>query len=222
MGREDWDRDHQAAKSAKAGVLPHQVAVRHLIRAADLNDPAPVERQIEGSRQIREHVLDADRLSQGSDPSGGDHHREPFDQRPDHFERQAARAEDDRGPKLERGNTRLAEDSTDRLAAPEMGRQFPAVAQPAQVDDAAHTARASGRHQRLGSRSLLVLKGAGRAHGMGQEIHRVDPGPGSLNGRRVGEISAHHFGTRPNPPREVFRAPGQATEPFTASLQHRE
>jgi hypothetical protein len=71
------------------------------------NTPVTSSRRIERGEQIRDHVLDCDRLRARADPARRDHHRQALDERADHLERQAARADDDRRPQLDRRHAGL-------------------------------------------------------------------------------------------------------------------
>ena len=60
--RRERDAEQRAPEAGLTRVLPHQVCVRDAVGAADLEQPALLELEVEGGEQIREHVLDRDRL----------------------------------------------------------------------------------------------------------------------------------------------------------------
>ena len=60
--RRERDADHGAPEADLTRVLPHEVGVGDAVWAADLEEPALLELEVEGGKQIREDVLDRDRL----------------------------------------------------------------------------------------------------------------------------------------------------------------
>ena len=72
VGRQHGNGDHPAGQAALPGVLAHDVAVVHPIRAADLKDAVLPFRQIQSAEEVIEHVFDSDGLRRGSHPLPGD------------------------------------------------------------------------------------------------------------------------------------------------------
>ena len=104
--RQHWHRNHVPAEAAAVGVLVHQVEVRADVGAADLEHLAPVRLVVERREEVGEHVLDRDRLRARAHPAWRDHHRQPLDERAEHLERRAPRADHDRGAELDRRHAR--------------------------------------------------------------------------------------------------------------------
>ena len=107
---EQWYAKHRAVQPPLAGIFAQQVAVRRAIGATDLDRHAPAERDVDGSDEVRDDILDRDRLRLSLHPPRRDHDWQTLDECPNHLERQTSRTENDRRAKLERLNTALAED----------------------------------------------------------------------------------------------------------------
>ena len=204
---------------------------------ADLDDPAPVEVELDRLDEVVEHVLDRDRLGQGPHPARRDHDRQPVDQRADHLEGGAAGADDDRRAQLEgrrRPTPARIRPTSWRLARwpersppPRRGRRGRRCAAP-------RRARAAAR-EGLGAPAVgVAVVGAG-GHRVDQVVGRVDarergverarasrrrrarprwPGrraPASSAGRRVISRSRRPpaLEARAQPPADVAGGPGQ-------------
>ena len=92
-------------------VLPHQLLVGDRVGAADLEYRAALELDVERRDQVGEHVLDRDRLRCRAHPARRDHHGQALDQLANHLEGEAARADHDRRPELDRLHARFGEDA---------------------------------------------------------------------------------------------------------------
>ena len=112
--REPWrqhrHRHHLSPQTTLVGVLVHQVEVGADVGAADLEHLAPVRLVVESRQEVGDHVLDRDRLRARVHPARRDHHGQPFDERAQHLERRAPRADHDRGAELDRRDARPAQD----------------------------------------------------------------------------------------------------------------
>jgi hypothetical protein len=84
--RQQRNREHHARQPALPCVLPHQVAVAGLVRAADLEDAALAIGESQSRHQVRQQIVDADRLRQRRDPPRADHDRQTFHQRTNELE----------------------------------------------------------------------------------------------------------------------------------------
>ena len=99
--REQRHRDEPAPETPLPRVLAHDRAVRHDVRAADLENAAVALRQVEHGRETGHQVVERDGLRRRADPGRADHDREPLDERADQLERQAAAADHDAAPQLD-------------------------------------------------------------------------------------------------------------------------
>ena len=104
--REQGHGNHQSSQPSEPGVLPHEIAVGHPVGSPDLVDHALQRWEIEGLHQIRDEILDADRLSRCVHPAWGHHRRELLHQCADQLERKAPGADHDRGAELDRRDAR--------------------------------------------------------------------------------------------------------------------
>ena len=144
--------DHQPPLSR---VLAHQVAVARAVPTANLEHLVRVAGQVERGDEVGEQVIDADWLRLGAHPARADHHGEPLDQGPDHLEREAARADDDRGAEFDDRHAALAQ----RLAGLEAALQVLAqraivVGESAKVDDAAQPGPSRGATEGAGCEDI--------------------------------------------------------------------
>ena len=135
---EERHRDDPAADAELPRVLAHQLLVGDPVGPADLEHHAVLELDVESRDEVVEHVLDRDRLCLGAHPARRDHHRQALDQLAEHLEGEAARADHDRGPELDRLHTRVGENAADLLATRKVAREIAAGAEPTEVDDPAH------------------------------------------------------------------------------------
>ena len=94
--RQHRNRHHLSPQTTLLGVLVHQVEVGTDVSAADLEHLASVRLVVESLQQVRDHVLDRDRLCARLHPARRDHHGQPLDERPQHLERRTPRADHDR------------------------------------------------------------------------------------------------------------------------------
>ena len=112
-----------APQAALPGVFGHDFAVTHLIGAANLEHSALFDWQRQRLHQVGDQIFNRDRLGFHRHPARADHHRQTLHQGPNHFERQAAGADDDRRAKLDRRNFRSAQNVSHFLTTAQMGRQ---------------------------------------------------------------------------------------------------
>ena len=197
MRRQQRHRQHQPSQAPLPSVFLHQVAVACAVRAADLEDLPLVVGQIERREQIGQQIIDADRLRFRADPPGADHHGQPLDERPDHFERNAAGSDHDRRAELDDRHAARSE----RLAGFETALEMLAqraivVREPAQVDDATHArtpCRVAKRPRGCDIGFLIVAVGTHRVH---EVIRRVDASQCGTERSRVEQIGRHDFRRR--------------------------
>ena len=221
-GRQDGHRDQPALQAPLRRVLPHEVAVRHLVGAADLHG-APLARvQVEGGEQVGDEVLDGDRLRLRLHPAGADHGGQALDERPDELERQAPRAEDDRGAQLDDRDARGGPEHVARLLpAAEMGREArPRLAEAAEVDDLPHP-RGAGRLAEVpGGEAILLLERGARRHRVDQVVRRVDARERRVERLPPQAVARDDLGARGDPGGQALRPPGEAAH-AAAALRER-
>ena len=107
--RENGDGNHSPAETAGVGVAQHQAAIGGDVCAADFDDAAFALGLVEGGDQVCEEVVDGDGLDAGVDPLGANHNRQAFGQVADHFEGDAAGADDDGGAEFGDGDAAFAQ-----------------------------------------------------------------------------------------------------------------
>ena len=132
-------------------------------------------------RQIREHVVDADRLRQGRDPPRADHDRQTLYERADQLEREAARPDYDRGAELHdrdpAGSQRLA-----RLdpALEMLAERLVACGEAAEVDDPPNPRPPRRVAKIAGGHAIRFEVVAVCAHGVHEVIGHVDSREGAI------------------------------------------
>jgi hypothetical protein len=174
-GREERHRDDPAADAELQRVLAHQLLVGDLVGAADLEHRAAVELDVKSRDEVIEHVLDRDRLRRGAHPARRDHHRQALDQLAKHFEGEAARADHDRGPELDRLHARVGENVADFLATREVARELAACAEPAEVDDPAYACLVRSGGEVGCAAAILLLEARRRGHRMDEVVGGLHP-----------------------------------------------
>ena len=217
-GRQHGHRDQPAFQAPLRRVLPHEVAVRHLVGAADLHG-APLARvQVEGGEQVGDEVLDRDRLRLRLHPAGADHDGQALDERPDELERQAPRAEDDRGAQLDDRDARGGPEHVARLLpAAEVGREARSrLAEAAEVDDLPHP-RGAGRLAEVpGGEAILLLERGARRHRVNQVVRRVDARERRVERLAPQAVARDDLGARGDPGGQALRPPGEAAHAVAA------
>ena len=173
-GEERHGDDH-AAHAELSRVLAHQILVGDTVGSADLEHRVALELDIERLHEVVEHVLDRDRLRDGAHPARCGHHRQALDQLADHLERQAVRADHDRGPELDRLHARPSQQAAHLLAAGEVRRKIVTATQAAQVDQPPDARLACGGCEVLRGTPVLLLEAPARAHRVDQVVGRIDP-----------------------------------------------
>ncbi len=190
MRREERDRDEQAAQAAQPRVGAHHVAVRDDVWTADLEGGAARLFQIEGGMQVGEHVRDRDWLRQRRHPSRADHHRQAFDERLDHLERQAAGADHHRGAKLDDRDAAGAKRVTGLGAALEMCREHRrVVGQTTQIDDAPNAGTCCGAAEVRSGTAIALGEIRAASHRMHQVVGGLDSGQRSIEGAFIEAIA---------------------------------
>jgi hypothetical protein len=198
-----------------ARVFAHDLAVGDRVGAADFEHARDVFRRVERGQQAGQHVLDRDRPRPGAHPARGDHHGEALDQGAHHFEREAPRADDDRGPQLDRGHA-FGQQSPRLLATGQVLRQPRAASQPAQVDDPFDARCPRGGAERGGGFAVATLPIAARIHGVDQVVRRVHAFE-----RRAGvrDVALDDFGRGRDAGAKDFGPAGEAAEALAAGLE---
>ncbi len=134
---QEGHRDQKAAKTSLAGILEHEVGVRDLVRASDLEDAFLPRREIQRAHEIGDDVLDGDRLRFHPYPARGDHHRQALHEGTDQLEGQASGSHDDRRAQLDDGHAGCAQGLSGRVTTPQVRREvLVAATQAPKVDDA--------------------------------------------------------------------------------------
>jgi hypothetical protein len=188
-GRQDRDRDHEAAQAAQAGIGPHHVAVGEDVRAADLDDPAHL-RAVERAGEVVEDVADADRLAAGAHPARRDHHRQALSEVAEDLERGAAGADDHRRPELRDGDAVGRQLGAGLVAAGQVVREIGlVVAQAAEVNDPRDAGPPCLAGEVAGGPAIPlgepVLAGT---HRVGQVVGDLDPLERRGQGGRVQQV----------------------------------
>ncbi len=143
--------DPAPVKSAGGRVGRDHLAIRGDVGAADL-----VDARLHGERadEIADHVAQRDRLDRGADPAGADHEREALGEVAEHLERDAPGAEHDRRAQLDDRDPSTRQRGADFLTAREVfGCRV--VAEAAEIDDAADTARRGRPPESLGEPAVV-------------------------------------------------------------------
>ena len=220
MRRQQRHRHEQAAQPAEPRVFAHHPAIGDNFGSADLEDRAvTVVRQVECGFEVREHVGDGDGLRQRRDPARADHHRKPFDERLNHFKRQAAGADDDGGAKLDDGDAARSEHVTGFHAALEMGRERPCAAgQSAQIHDPLHACARGGASEVVGGAAIDVREVGSAAHRVHQVIRGVHAGERPVERRFVEAISLDDLSVRTSRGK-AFRMPREAAHGAAALFE---
>ena len=210
--RQHGHRNQQAAQAAQPRVQPHHLAVRHHLGTADVEGLILVAGQIDGGSEVAHHVVDGDRLRRRVHPARADHHRQPLHQRPDHLERQAAGADDDRGAELDHRDAGRAQVPPGLGTAAQMRRQRRGVVgQSAQIDDAPHAGSGRGAAEIDGGPAIQGREVGTRPHRVHQVERRVDAGERGVERRRVETVAADHLRAGPGH-RHSPRIAGQAAD----------
>ena len=119
-GRQHRDRYEQPPQAALPRVLLHQFAVGNDVGSSYLEHSARARLEVERRDEVGDEVLDGDRLRSRPHPARRDHGGQPLGERTDELEREAAGADHDRGPELDRLHTGRREQTAHLLAAREM------------------------------------------------------------------------------------------------------
>src|SRR5437762_9794835 len=138
------DANHRAPETYLPRVFPHEIGIRDPVGAADLEQPALLKVDIQGGKQVGEHVLDSDRLRARDDPARHQKEGRTVNQRAHDLEGDASRADHYRRPKLNRRDARLTQDPPDLVTALAVSREIVVCAEAPQVDDPADPALACG------------------------------------------------------------------------------
>ncbi|HUG37414.1 MAG TPA: hypothetical protein VML54_10720 [Candidatus Limnocylindrales bacterium] len=223
MRREQRYRNHQAPQAALPRVFAHDLAIGDLIRAAGLEDPRLRRVEVDRLQQVRQHVLDRDRLRQHTHPSRADHDGQPLDQRAHHLEGQAPRPDDDRGAQLDHLDAGGAQQVTRLVPAPQvLGQVAFARTQSAQVDEAADAGAARGGGEGTGGPAVLLLEVGAGAHGMDQVEGRVYALHGGSQRTFVPRIRRDDLRVRAHALSQRLRSPGHAAHAEAALLEERQ
>src|SRR5581483_10640887 len=154
-GRQQRHVDDEAAtEPARLRVrLDHVAICRHLV-AAEL---VHARRDRHGAFEVVEKVTLTDGLDACAHPTRTHHERKTLGEVPEHLERDAARADDDRSPKLDDRYPSRSEQGTDLLTAREVlggGR----VTETAEVHDPLEPGRGGGTSERECKSAIAVAK----------------------------------------------------------------
>ena len=110
-GREQRDRDPRARMDPqRMGHPVEHVAVGEDVGAADLDLPSLRLLEVRGPTEVRDHVVDGDRLGRRREPGGRDHRRQALDEVAERPVGLASRADDHRRPEVGQRGALLAED----------------------------------------------------------------------------------------------------------------
>ena len=213
-------RYQEAPQAAQPRVLAHHLAVGDHLGSADFEYALAPVRQVERRPQIRQHIVNRDRLGARVDPSGADHHRQPLDQRADHLERQAAGSDDDRGAELDDRYARFAQRLSRFQAALQMCRQgIRVVAESSEIDDAAHAGPGGGAAEVGGGLPIERGKAGAARHRVHQVIGLIHPVHGRDERRFVETISRDDLGGGPSRG-DALGLPREAPHRAAAFLEH--
>jgi hypothetical protein len=187
--RQQRHRQQPAAQPAELSILPHDVTVRDDVGTADLEHFAGV-RTFQGRRQVRHHVVNGHRLCQRRDPSRAHHHRQAFDQRLDHLERQTAGAHHDRCSELDDRYTAGAQDGSRFGSTLEMaGERTCLIRQAAQIDDAPDAGTSRRAAEVCGGLPIHLGEIGADRHGMHEVISRVHASEREVQRRLIEAIT---------------------------------
>ena len=217
-GGEERHRDDPPADADLPRVLAHQLLVGDLVGAADLEHRAAVELDVERRDEVVEHVLDRDRLRFRAYPARRDHHRQALDQLAKHLEGEAARADHDRGPELDRLHTGVGENAADFLATRQVAREIAAGAEPTEVDDPAYARLARRGREVAGGAAVLLLEARRRGHRMDEVVGGLDPAHRRPQGLDVEDVAGDDR-RRVAVSGDGLRAAGQAAHALAAFLE---
>ena len=212
LRRQHGHRNQQAAQAAQPRVQPHHVAVRHHLGTADVEDLILVAGQIDGGSEVAHHVVDGDRLRRRVHPARTDHHRQPLHQRPNHLERQAAGADDDRGAELDDRHAGRAQVPPGFGTAAQVRRERrDVVGQSAQIDDAPHAGSGGGAAEVDGGLAIQVREVGTRPPSSAPGRTPCHAGERGVERRLVEAVAADHFRAGSGR-RHAPRIAGQAAE----------
>ena len=182
------------------------VGIRQLIGAADLDDRAAADRDVQRLDEILDQILDRNRLGEHGYPPRSDHHGQVLAQGADHLERQAARSDDDRGTQFHGWDSGVAEDVSHGMPAAQVRRQVAAVfAESAQIDDAGDAGGARGRGEVPRPHRLPFLEAARVPHRVDEVICDIDAFERRSQGRRIQDVAGDHARAGTDAGREIRR-----------------
>ena len=139
------------------------------------------------------------------------------------LERQAARADDDRGAELDRRHARPAQDAPDLLPAAQVrGQVARVVAECSEVDHAPDSGSRRGGGEVPGAGSLLLLETGRVPHGVNQVVRDVDPGERPGEARAIGHVALHDLHTRRHALRQREAIPREASHELATAHERRE
>ena len=199
----------------------HQLAVTHLVRAADLEDRVSLLFEFQSVDQVRDHVLDGDGLGRRTDPLRSDHHRQLVHQRPDQLERQRARADHDGSPELDGRRPLGRQDVADLLPAREVRREL-ALAESTEVDDPPDSPLPRGAGEVARAGAVLLLEVAGRPHRVHEVVGGVNPPQGGGEGLGVQDVPPYDLRVGSKAAREVLGTARQTAHPVAAGFESRD
>ena len=195
--RQDRHRNHEPPQAPLPGILLHDSAIRHPVRPTDLKNPRACGGQVDGRREIGDHIGDGDRLRGRGQPRRADHHRQPFHERPHQIERKTPGPDHDRRPEFHHVESAGPQDRSHFVTAPQV-RGEPVIfgSQSTQIDDATDAGGPGSGREPLGCQPVGPLKIDTALHRVHEPVGHVDAVTGPREHLGICSIAGDDLGGR--------------------------
>ena len=175
LRREHRHRLQVPPKTPSTRVAEHHLPVGEHVGAAHLDHATGALRHVERRHQVLQQVVDGDGLHARVHPLRADHHGDSLREVADHLERDAAGADDHGGTELGDRHARLAQRLTRLLARAQVLREVGGgVAEPSEVDDAAHAGVGRGAAEGPRRGQVALVEPLPPRHGVHEVVRDVD------------------------------------------------